>query len=69
MKIWIDKQGGTHYHKRNCPLIRFDVPPLSSLYREITIGNDIPKRGLKIYPWGKVYSPCPVCFTQEEEEE
>ena len=56
MKVWIDKQGGMHYHKKNCLALTN-----KSLF-ELTIGKDIPERGLDIYPWGITYSPCPICF-------
>ena len=61
MKVWIDKQGGTHYHKEDCPIILTELPPHLH-YQAITIGNKVVERGLNIYPWGKTISPCPMCF-------
>jgi len=28
MKVWIDKQGGTHYHKEDCAMIKGETVSL-----------------------------------------
>jgi hypothetical protein len=66
MKIWIDKQGGLYYHKSDCLLIKFDVPPLTSLYREITNAK-FTNSGNLIYCF-KTFSPCPICFGHGEDK-
>ena len=63
MKVWIDKQGGTHYHKEGCPTL---LGKLTLKLQELQIGNDIGERGLSIYPWGEIYYPCPICFGHGE---
>jgi hypothetical protein len=65
MKVWIDKQGGTHYHKENCKMIgkpfryeeiehrvRTFAPLFPHEYREIIVDN-------------RRYHPCPMCFGEK----
>ena len=78
MKVWIDKQGGTHYHKEDCPMIKGEtvslrgeaitkLPPIKFHYEEI---NHIirHRRGFfhkelaAILIENKIYYPCPMCF-------
>lgn len=55
MKVWIDKKGGRHYHKENCPMVqdkRFPYEPVEKdieNYQDIIVGN-------------KRYLACPGCF-------
>ena len=67
MKIWIDKQGGTHYHKEGCPMIK---PLPNSKLPPITYHYELIVRQIRLcnYGWrdiivdGSRYSYCPLCF-------
>jgi hypothetical protein len=59
MKVWIDKQGGTHYHKEDCKMIGapYHYEPIERRLR----GNSL--MGYRdIIVDGKRYSHCPMCF-------
>ena len=69
MKLWIDKQGGTHYHKEGCKIIQ--PPNLKTLLTQITFHYGPIERRLRgnslmgyrdIIVDGKRYSHCPMCF-------
>jgi len=69
MKVWIDKQGGTHYHKADCEMIgkphhyeeiehqlrKIPAPyrKMFGIYANIVVDH-------------KIYEPCPVCFGHGE---
>ena len=64
MKVWIDKQGGTHYHKEGCQIIRptleyqkfgkviteYKLPPIIFHYEPIE--HKVRRLGM---PYGKEY--------------
>ena len=65
MKVWIDKQGGTHYHKEGCKMIGapYHYEPFEHTIRKI------PVRFRKMFGEyrnitidHKRYMPCPLCF-------
>ena len=61
MKIWIDKQGGRHYHKEDCPMVKEPVYH----YEPIEVGEETAQIMAKgIYISGKTYMPCPGCFSE-----
>ena len=75
MKVWIDKQGGTHYHKEFCPLIVKESPlvsrlPIVNFHYEI-IQHRL--RGNSLMGYHDIiveenrYSPCPICFGHRSE--
>jgi len=74
MKIWIDKQGGTHYHKADCKMIEpmprttGSLTPINFHYEEIEHrlrGNSL--MGYRdIIVDGLRYSSCPMCFGYRE---
>jgi hypothetical protein len=70
MKIWIDKHGGMHYHKRNCPIIHSEIPPIFK-YEAIEhiirrLGQPYYKEYATIKVEGRIYSPCPFCFGNDK---
>ena len=72
MKVWIDKNGGTHYHKEGCKMIQ--PPNLKTLLTQITfhyepIEHKVRRLGMpyhkeygRIMVDKKLYYPCPICF-------
>jgi len=81
MKVFIDKHGGYHYHKEDCPLIQPSLiymqtgkPPKRKLTQLVfpyePIQHRIRKYGLlKIYGAivvdGIRYAACPFCFGEK----
>ena len=72
MKVWIDKQGGTHYHKEGCPVT---IPMQNGVLLAIPMHYEPIERRLRgnnlmgyrdIIVDGKRYSPCPICFGDGE---
>jgi hypothetical protein len=70
MKVWIDKQGGTHYHKEFCPIVVNDsplvdrLPPVQFHYENIVrqLRGNIFDGWRDIIVDGNRYSSCPICF-------
>jgi hypothetical protein len=71
MKVWIDKQGGTHYHKKNCkmirPIVNGKLPQIKFHYKPIEhkvrrLGMPYHKEYGRIMVDKKLYYPCPMCF-------
>ena len=63
MKVWIDKQGGTHYHKENCKMTQdpqFHYEPIKHKVRRL--GMPVGKEYGRIMIDKKLYYPCPLCF-------
>jgi len=67
MKLWIDKQGGFHYHNcKDCEAIKYTVEYQSG-YEEIErkvrrTGMPYGKQYGRIKVDGKYYIPCPICI-------
>ena len=63
---WIDKKGGSHYHKGGCPMIqdpRFRYKPITRTLPRI---HTLDGYGLtRIREGGKYYNPCPACYGQK----
>jgi hypothetical protein len=59
MKLWIDKQGGRHYHKEGCKMIGYPYhyEPVVKQPRRNKYGE-----WRDIIVDGKRYSYCPICF-------
>jgi hypothetical protein len=66
MKVFIDKQGGTHYHKADCKMMGNTY-----LYEEIThiirhrkapYHNVVLNEYQPILIEHHIYYPCPICF-------
>jgi len=66
MKVWIDKQGGNHYHKQKCLML------INTPYHYEEVEHRI-MRELQLYLYSeycykpaiidnKRYYPCPICF-------
>jgi hypothetical protein len=69
MKVWIDKQGGMHYHKADCKMIDYVDNANALPFRYEEIEHQIRRYHLiynRNYPSikvdGKWYAPCPMCF-------
>jgi hypothetical protein len=71
VKIWIDKQGGMHYHKENCkmiqPIVKGKLPQIKFHYEVIEhkvrrLGMPCHKEYGRIMVDKKLYNPCPICF-------
>lgn len=64
MKVWIDKQGGRHYHKENCAMVKdtlFSYQPIEKRLRiDAKHCGRTFYRAIKVD--GKVYHMCPGCF-------
>ena len=64
MKVWIDRQGGRHYHKENCVMVkepRFSYQPIEKKLRiDARRNGQLFYRDIKVD--GKVYRMCPGCF-------
>ena len=64
---WIDKQGGSHYHKEDCVMVkdpRFHYEPVTR-----TKPRKRDKQGYtltRIREDGKYYSPCACMFERRE---
>lgn len=59
MKIWIDKDGGNHYHREECRMI--DRPSYEELERQLkSVGLSREWAAIKVDK--RKYYPCPVCF-------
>lgn len=54
MKVWVDKQGGTHYHKEDCGMTK--DPKFH--YEPVEVSEELVKlrRGILIH--GQRYTPC-----------
>lgn len=66
MKIWIDKQGGMHYHKADCKVVQ-TTNPIHFKYDEVErtvrrLGMRYHKEYATITIEGRRYRPCPFCF-------
>lgn len=60
MEVWIDKQGGRHYHKADCPMVKdpmFNYEPIQKVIRKYKY---VGYAGIRY--GGKIYAPCPGCF-------
>ena len=57
---WIDRQGGRHYHKKDCQMVtgypHYNYEPIKRRKRRI------PSYLTRIREGGKYYNPCPGCF-------
>ena len=65
MKVWIDKQGGTHFHKENCQIVKspmFHYEPVEKRLRLYTEFGHRMYHNIRVD--GKLYSPC-VCMIKE----
>ena len=63
MKVWIDKQGGTHYHKEGCKMTqdpKFHYEAIEHKVRRL--GMPYHKEYGRIMVDKKLYYPCPICF-------
>jgi hypothetical protein len=70
MKVWIDKQGGKHYHKEDCKIVAetknikveqiFHYEPIEHQIRRYHLVYN--KDYTDIIVDGKRYHPCPICF-------
>lgn len=66
MKVWIDKQGGNHYHKANCPMVKEPRYHYEPIIRTKPRKPD--KHGwwlTRIREGGRYYAPCPACFGEK----
>jgi len=61
MQVWIDKQGGRHFHKKDCPMAQEPPYHYEPIKRRITYHKhfNIPR---DIIHEHKRYMPCPRCF-------
>jgi len=61
MEVWIDKQGGRHYHKADCPMVKDGKFHYESIERRLRLHKhfNIPR---DIIVDHKRYMPCPGCF-------
>ena len=71
MKVWIDKQGGTHYHKEDCEMLKPFPPTDNKLLARMQFHYEGIERQLRKdkFGWwqdiivdGKRYGMCPICF-------
>lgn len=68
MKVWIDKQERTHYHKGGCPMIKplpdSKLPPITYHYELIVRQIRRNKYGELQNIWvdGSRYIHCTLCF-------
>lgn len=64
--IYIDKTGGSRYHKSNCTLVLEHKYPFTSIDR--VVRREDPSGEFVVYPSimvdGKKYSACPGCFSK-----
>lgn len=65
MKIRIDKKGGLHYHKVDCPISNPTKPPF---FPYETIEHNMQGLGVK-YIDGRWYYPCPFCYLGKRRKE
>ena len=72
MKVWIDKQGGMHYHREDCRMLK-SIPPTKTRLNPIQFHYepiDRQLRGNSLFGYkdiivdGNHYSSCPICFEQ-----
>ena len=75
MKVWIDKQGGTHYHKADCkmilPIKNGRLPQIAFHYEEIEHRIRhfrCSKEYADIIVDGNRYWACPICFGHKREK-
>lgn len=60
---WIDKQGGSHYHKEDCPMIKDPKYHYKPITRTKPRRPDKHGWGLtRIKEGGQYYMMCPACF-------
>ena len=57
MKVWIDKQGGTHYHKEFCRMI---TPQYH--YEPVEVSDTIIQHLSDVRIDKQLYYPCPLCY-------
>ena len=62
MIIYIDKQGGRHYHKSGCKMIDDPKFNYEAVNKEIRKNNKYSDNYRNIRVDGKLYFPCPLCF-------
>lgn len=59
MKVWIDKEGGRHFHKEHCPMVN---DPMFH-YEAVEVEKEnLQVKGILIE--GKLYVPCLACFSE-----
>lgn len=67
MKVWVDKNGGMHYHKAGCKAMQPSENLPHFKYEEIEHqikhkGSGFPFDYTDIIVDGRRYRPCPFCF-------
>ena len=62
MKVWIDKQGGMHYHKADCKMIGKPYHYEEIEHKVRRLGMPYGKEYGRIMIDKKLYYPCPLCF-------
>jgi hypothetical protein len=68
MKVWIDKQGGTHYHKADCKMIEKPYHYEEIEHKVRRLGMPYHKEYGRIMVDKKLYYPCPMCFGYGEKK-
>ena len=58
MKVWIDKQHGRHYHKRDCDMVLDKRFP----YQPVEVLDGKPFSHIRLVSNYRLYAPCPSCF-------